>query len=337
MLLVVNQENPTTFDKIQAGTFNAFNIWERRHIQEWIRQAPEVLGEDLLVVSIEFDKFIKSSDRLDILAIDRKGNLVIVELKRDSMAGYADLQSIRYAAMMSSLTIEKLLPHYVSYQQKYLADEQANISTSLEQIKEFVTEQEDFKQFTNKPRIILCSEDFSTELTTTVLWLNQCGLDISCVRIKPHQIGTQIVIVPTKIIPLQEAQQYLIEIQHKEEVREQPTSLTKRPTTIRVLLENGCLHEGAIISMKDNLPSFVIYRDDNFFKAEITGKLGQKNTVKWLYDGKEYSISNLTHTIFTECHPEKQHPGALAGGEYWQAENGRNLYAWADEVWQSQN
>ena len=35
------------------------------------------------------------------------GNLVVVELKRDTFAGYADLQSIRYAAMVSTMTIEQ--------------------------------------------------------------------------------------------------------------------------------------------------------------------------------------------------------------------------------------
>lgn len=45
-----------------------------------------MLGEDLLVVSIEFDRFSNSSDRLDVLAMDRSGNLVVIELKRDSAA-----------------------------------------------------------------------------------------------------------------------------------------------------------------------------------------------------------------------------------------------------------
>ena len=115
MILVVNKDL-TSFEKVDAGSFAALNIWERQHVQEWIRQTPEILGEELLVVSIEFDRFDNSSDRLDVLAIDRSGNLVVVELKRNSFAGYADLQSIRYAAMVSSMTIQKLLPYYTQYQ-----------------------------------------------------------------------------------------------------------------------------------------------------------------------------------------------------------------------------
>jgi len=105
--------------KIQAGSFSELKIWERRHIQEWIRINPELLGEDLLIVSIEFDHFSNSADRLDVLAVDRLGNLVVIELKRDPVAGFADLQAIRYAAMVSSMTIELLLQHYITYRKKY--------------------------------------------------------------------------------------------------------------------------------------------------------------------------------------------------------------------------
>ena len=34
--------------QITESSFTALNIWERRHIEEWIRTNPEMLGEDLL-------------------------------------------------------------------------------------------------------------------------------------------------------------------------------------------------------------------------------------------------------------------------------------------------
>ena len=110
MIFVVSSDLKS-LEKVEEETFINLNIWERKHIQEWIKEAPEILGEELLVVSIEFDRFENSSNRLDILAIDRQGNLVVIELKRDLYAGHADLQAIRYAAMVSSKTIEKLI-HY---------------------------------------------------------------------------------------------------------------------------------------------------------------------------------------------------------------------------------
>ncbi len=244
MILVVSEQNPSYVQKVESGNFGYFNIWERKHIQEWIIQHPEVLGESLLIVSTEFNRFKNSNDRLDVLALDRKGNLVVIELKRDEFAAYADLQALRYAAMISPMTIELLLPHYVAYQRQVLKIEDANSDAAWEQIKEFVTDIESFEELSNKPRIILCSEDFSPELTTTVLWLNQTGLDISCVRIKPHKVGDQIIVIPNKIIPIQEAKQYLIEIQQKEEFKQKINSGKKKPTTMRLLIENNYLKAG---------------------------------------------------------------------------------------------
>lgn len=338
-LLVIDENNPSTFEKITSDSFVNLNIWERNHIQEWIRKAPEILGEELLTLSIEFDRFTNSSDRLDILALDRKGNLVVIELKRDSFAGYADLQAIRYASMVSSMTFDKLLPYFIDYQRKYFPEQQISPEAAKDVIKEFVDGE--FTDFSTRPRIILCSENFSSELTTSVLWLKQFGLDISCVRIKPHRIEGKIIIVPTVIIPIPEAKQYQTEIQQKEEAIQVENSRTKRPTTIGLLVEKGLLKEGDMILLKDNLPEYVKQNINNhpesFGKAEITGKYGKTNKVKWLFDNNEYSISLLTGIIFTQLHSQKQSPGALAGGIYWQSASGKNLYLWADEVWKETN
>jgi hypothetical protein len=258
-------------DKIAAETFVGLNIWERQHIEEWVRGNPEILGEELLILTIEFDRFVNSSDRLDLLALDRAGNLVVVELKRDSASGYADLQAIRYAAMVSSMTIDKLLPYYLAYRKKHYS-EQISESDARNQIIEFV-ESDSFAELSTKPRIILCSEGFSQEITTTVLWLRASKIDISCVKITPYKVEEKIIIVPKVVIPLEEARQYLIDIKIKEEELEQ-SSHGNRPRTMRVLIENGLVKPGDNIYLKNALPSYVHYDDhDPTFQAVITGKL----------------------------------------------------------------
>lgn len=339
-LLVIDQANPTQFKIISSDSFIRLNIWERNHIQEWIRKAPQILGEDLLVLAIEFDRFLQSADRLDILALDKKGNLVVVELKRDGFAAYADLQAIRYAAMVSSMTIENLLPYMVDYKRKQCQEQDYSTDKALEELKEFVVKDE-FTELSNRPHIILCSENFSTELTTNVLWLNQCGLDISCVRIRPHRVDEKIVVVPTVIIPVPEAKQYQTEIQKKEEAKQDINSCAKRPTTIKVLWDAGKIKAGDRLVVAGYLPDYVKAKFDGenpYFQAEITGKQGKVNAVRWLHDGNEYSISNLTHIILTELHPKKLSPTATAGGSYWKlVGTNQTLYDWADEVWNEQN
>jgi RecB family endonuclease NucS len=81
-------------------------IREVRDLQMWILEKPEVLGEPLLILDDQFSKFEGARDRPDILCVDREGHIVVVELKRTDTADDADLQSLRYAAMLRSLTID---------------------------------------------------------------------------------------------------------------------------------------------------------------------------------------------------------------------------------------
>lgn len=322
-------ENLSEAQKILPSSFTSLNIWERQHIEEWVRSNPELLGEDLLIVSIEFDRFTNSCDRLDVLALDRSGNLVVVELKRDPSAGYADLQAIRYAAMVSSMTIELLLPYYIAYRQKY-DNEVMSEGEAKDQIIEFV-ESDTFVELSNKPRIILCSEGFSQEITATVLWLRESGIDISCVTITPYKVGAQVVIVPKVVIPLEEARQYLIDIKRKEEVKE--LSVRKnRPKTMKILLENKLVAAEDQLTLKFGLPGYVTYdSQDSTFKAVITGKLGQSDAVRWEKDGQEYSISALTWMIFKELHPEKKDPGGVNGNWHWVHLSGKTLWQIAED------
>ncbi|MDO9614668.1 MAG: hypothetical protein Q7J86_09100, partial [Bacteroidota bacterium] len=72
-------------------------------------------------------------------------------------------------------------------------------------------------------RIILVSSDFSKEITTSVLWLNERDLDIKCVRIKPQKDNEDLYFDIQQIVPLPETQDYQIKI--KEKVAEERQSI----------------------------------------------------------------------------------------------------------------
>jgi len=67
--------------------------------------------------------------------------------------------------------------------------------------------------------------------------------------------------------------------------------------------------------------------NDPTYHAEITGKLGQSDSVKWDNDGQEYSISNLAWQIFRDLHPQKKAPGGVNGNWHWVDENGTSLWS----------
>ena len=63
------------------------------------------------------------------------------------------------------------------------------------------------------------SAEFSRELTTSVIWLNERDLDITCVRMKPYNYAGKILIDIQQVIPLPEAKDYQIRAQKKAEER----------------------------------------------------------------------------------------------------------------------
>src|SRR5688572_4004413 len=93
---------PTRVDRVSLADIG---IKERQDLEAWVLAHPQLLGERLLVISSEFYRFDKSSKRLDVLALDEDGTLVVVELKLDIAGSHADLQAIRYAAFCSTMTM----------------------------------------------------------------------------------------------------------------------------------------------------------------------------------------------------------------------------------------
>ena len=135
------------------------------------------LDSDLLVISEEFALWEDSHRRIDLLAVDREANLVVIELKRDESGGHMDLQALRYAAMVSAMTWTKAVEVFGTYLE--VRDREDDPEEILLQF--FGWEEPNDEEFGQDVRIVLAAPDFGKELTTAVLWMNQRDLDIRCV------------------------------------------------------------------------------------------------------------------------------------------------------------
>jgi len=116
-------------------------------------------------VAEEFGDWEDSNRSIDLLCIDKAANLVVIELKRTEDGGHMELQAIRYAAMISTLTFEKLIDIYGRYLKK-------NDSTldATESVLNFLEWSEpDEERFGQEVKIVLASADFSKEVTTAVI------------------------------------------------------------------------------------------------------------------------------------------------------------------------
>ena len=102
MYLVNRTENK--IEKVVQRTFSELGFKERENLQEWIANNPGCLGEELLVIQKEFAGFSDTNERLDLLAVDKQGNLVVIENKLDDSGRDVTWQVLKYASYCSSLT-----------------------------------------------------------------------------------------------------------------------------------------------------------------------------------------------------------------------------------------
>ncbi|PSW73706.1 hypothetical protein C9J41_10890 [Photobacterium sp. GB-50] len=204
-------------------TFAAEGLLERQDLQEALKGCIGAIAPDCLVISEEFSDWEDSRRRIDLLAIDKSANLVVIELKRDEIGAHMELQSLRYAAMISTMTFDKAC----SYFEEYIEKEELELN-ARQTILDFVDlDESSLDDFGNDVRIVLASADFGKELTTSVLWLRDKGIYISCVRLTPYRYNDDVLINAEQIIPVPEIEEYQVKFREKQ-VEQRTSKKTQR-------------------------------------------------------------------------------------------------------------
>jgi hypothetical protein len=213
-------------EKLAEPTFEQLGVLERGDLQRVLKANISVIAPDVLVIAEEFCEWDDSKRRIDLLGIDRNANLVVIELKRDQEGGHMELQALRYAAMVSSMTFDRATDVF-----QCLLDQTGQAGDARLRLLEFLGWEEPREEdFARETRIILVAADFWKELTTTVLWLNDCSLDIRCVRMKPYQHGTEVFVDVQQIVPLPEAEEYQVRVREKSISRRESIRQAGEPT-----------------------------------------------------------------------------------------------------------
>lgn len=194
--------------------FVELGFHERENLQEWLANEPAALGEELLIIQKEFDGFDDTRERLDLLALDKDGNLVIIENKLDDSGRDVVWQALKYASYCSTLNKEQIVEMYQKYLDRFCngGDAQAAICDFLEEpdITEVVINSG------SQQRIMLVAAQFRKEVTSTVLWLLGYKVRLQCFKATPYGLGENLFLKLEQIIPTPEAAEYMIGISQKD-------------------------------------------------------------------------------------------------------------------------
>lgn len=209
MYIIDKEKN--RISKLQEKKFSELEFKEREHLQEWIANNPSSLGEELLIIQKEFDGFGETRERLDLLALDKFGNLVVIENKLDDSGKDVTWQIIKYASYCSSLTKHQIIDIY----QDYLG---SNFDAK-EKISEFLDDKEideiTLNQGANTQRLIMIAANFRKEITSSVLWLMNFKMRIQCFKVTPYELNEQLFLNIEQILPTKETEDFTISIASK--------------------------------------------------------------------------------------------------------------------------
>jgi len=155
------------FEKISAD--------EEKKIEDFIETHPNILGEDIFVIGKQVSTPVGIPD---ILAIDKNGNLVIVELKKGLPARKIVAQILDYAVWGEDQRYEDL--NKIA-KEKHLTDF-PDLYKKFEKMYGKIPE-----PFNQLQRLYLISEEFDLKTVEICRYLKRSGIDISCIAINFHK------------------------------------------------------------------------------------------------------------------------------------------------------
>jgi len=208
-------------------TLASAGLRERQDLQQWITAHPDLIAPDLLLVTTEFDLWQvrdqKVADRLDALFLDSSGAPVVVEFKRDKATDTVELQALKYAAYCSQLTLDELVEEFA--RARGIAQDEGR-----DQLLDHAPSLEDGGLRSVKIRLVAGS--FGPAVTSVVLWLREYNVDIGCIEVSVREVpdASQVVVSTRQLLPLPEAEDYLVRRRRKEQeeerAREEPVEWT---------------------------------------------------------------------------------------------------------------
>jgi alkylated DNA nucleotide flippase Atl1 len=316
-----------TASRVPVTSLRQAGLWERQHLQEWVIEHPEVLGEGILVVTSEYNRWAAeidgtpARDRLDILGLDSDGQLVVVEIKRGDAERDIHLQAITYAAMASRFTPETLAEAHRDFlgrkgrtlpldECRDLLD--AHVSGGLDQ------------DVIRRPRQVLIARSFPKQVTQTAVWLSEMNVRIDLVQVSLWQVGDRLVAGFSKVYPTPVAEEFTLAParQETDAAIRRVNDRTRARNVVHTLVDAGLLPDGTrlrLAASHGTTDSIRVAIDEWVAADSRRGWVRWRNTTSkplvWDFDGQPYSPTGLANQIYTAVTDRR--PDGIQGTRWW--------------------
>ncbi|UWR67322.1 DUF4268 domain-containing protein [Phaeobacter inhibens] len=340
--------NQNRLSRLSQKRFSELNLRERDHLQEWLANQPDALGEELLIIQKEFDGFDETRERLDLLALDKDGNLVVIENKLDDSGRDVTWQALKYTAYVSGLTKTQIVDIYQQYLDRYAGG--GNAAVRICEFMEVEELEETVLNPGNDQRMIFIAANFRREVTATVLWLLSRGIRAQCFKVTPYAFGDELMVDIQQIIPTPEAADFMIGMSSKENEEKAIQDTQKKRHKLRLDFWEAALEQLRVDGVKlyqnisptkdhwlsagsgtRSCPYQMIFSRDEA-RVEISLQRSETAENKWLFD-QLYSQKDAIEAAFgAELDWRRMDDKKASRIVYAQPFEGFNREAWPEMI-----
>jgi len=149
---------------------------EETILEDWLESNPDGIVEDGRILIIGRQVVTNFGGFIDLLGLDREGDVVVVELKRDRTPRDTIAQCIEYASFAEQLDTDQL----EGILRSYLNDE--SLSLAEHHREYFKLESDEAIAFNKDQRIVIVGQRVTPEIRQSATFLRSKGLRVTCVE-----------------------------------------------------------------------------------------------------------------------------------------------------------
>jgi hypothetical protein len=289
-------------------SFADAGLRERDDLQEWVLSHPQILGDDLMVVTSEYDGFESSDgspvyDRLDVLAVDRSGRLIVAELKRDKAPSAVTMQALNYAAMMSRFSLDQVADVYARYRRAH----GHKVDDPLMELREWAPEISD--ETLGPPAIILVASDFAPQVTNTAMFLFESRIDIRLIQVRLYRLSDgQLVLTTSQLLPVPRAELFMMRPRSNASTQAVARdSRVRRASIPQRLVDSGHFSKGDQLriivpaSVDQDRDAINEWLDGDPDRRAVTWIQDSRRPLIWAVDGMPHSFTDLISRVIDEA------------------------------------
>lgn len=168
---------------------------------DWITQHPQLLGSKVRVVATDLRWQGEASGdevAIDVLGLGPDGRPVVGVVAVDDEPGQLLTRALTQAAYASRLepgTLAEMHGRHLRARGQHIADD-----TALHRLASHAGGDLRAPALA-RPRMVLFTEHLSPALGTTVVWLDEMGLDIALQRLRAYEVGGQSLLIVSRAFP----------------------------------------------------------------------------------------------------------------------------------------